>query len=395
MKPIALRGLDFTKDDYIHSKKNDRILLVNIHVNGPKCNFKCPYCLVGDGTHLIDHTSQRKIASVVDQKKWIQEAQLLGSRTVIIDGLYEPLMNLPVVFEIIKYVNALGMVPILVTNGFLITKKIAARLSQANASVFAKINVPMVDQNDPRHIKFVDIQKFLTGVNNNDIYERLKKALHILINEGFTWVKQNHNGRLTTSLAVETVISPQNYDYICELVHQMRKLNIYVHAETIKPQGSAEYEDKFWIPPLKIKALFEEIKKDDDILGIDGYEISPPLAAGTCMRNKASFSITTEGDVIPCPSIEFVLGNLYHTTLEKIVKTNKDVGILRNLEFFLQGDCKKCELLTRGECYGGCRGYTYMALKKKGYRHKDAITASDPYCWRVKTVVDKPGPDSS
>ena len=388
MKPISIKGFDLTVEDYLEANRNGKIVRVGVHINGPQCNFKCPYCLNGQGTHVIDHLENvDNPATFEELQKWIFEAKTLGSRCIIVDGVWEPLMNKEGCFEIMEYINDLGMVPMVVTNGSIMTEKMAKKLYQINATVITKLNVPLVDINDKRYPAIIEIQKKLSGVSKYNVYERLKKSVYLLIDQGFAIARKNEKGNLVTRLGVQTVISPHNYDFIAEMVSQMRKLNIYIHAETIKPQGRAEDERKFWIEKSKIKELFEKVKDDDKKIGIDTGDITPPLASGCCLRHMGTFNITLSGDVIPCPSIELVLGNLRNTTFKDIIDNNPHLKILRNLRQEIRGDCKECELLKKYECYGGCRGYTYMSLMRQGYSVNDALTASDPYCWNVTNIL--------
>ena len=93
------------------------------------------------------------------------------------------------------------------------------------------------------------------------------------------------------------------------------------------------------------------------------------------------------GDFYPCPGIDLKLGNIDTDDLEKIL-ANPYLKIIRNLNKYIQGDCKKCDLFEKHLCYGGCRGTTFQTLIQKQRSIYEALVASDPSCFKVKEVLN-------
>ena len=67
--------------------------------------------------------------------------------------------------------------------------------------------------------------------------------------------------------------------------------------------------------------------------------------------------ISSNLDVMPCPLLPVVLGNLSFTTLEEIFFSESRHKIRKTLSLPPQ-ECKLCSELNK--CKGGCRGRSYV-----------------------------------
>lgn len=379
-----LKGYDIQLRDYLSANKKGGIVRLGLHIKCPKCNLSCPYCLNDEGMHFIGRDDEE--VSISDVKDWIHQAYDLGVKCVVIDGKYEPLSNKKDTFELIEYIRSLNITPILITNLTLFNEDIIKKLNYFKVSVLGKLNVPMTDKTDIFYDTYAEIQQYLTGSSNRNVYDKLLEIINLLIKYEFNEVVYNDDGIPTTRLGVETVITPHNYSYIPILVRQLRELNIYVHGEQVKPQGAAG-DGEFEIRKEEIKVLFENVYQEDIKNEYMRDEITPVYIDGKCIKHLATCNVNVNGDVIPCPSVELYLGNLKKEKLKDIINKNKYVNIIRNLNENIKGDCKECELFKKYKCYGGCRGYTYMYLRQKGYTIDESLVASDPSCWRVENIL--------
>lgn len=381
-----LKGFDITKEELIETSRNNEIIRLGIHVSSRSCNFSCPYCLNDEGTHYIDNKLFKQKASLEEMKSWIDEAGELNVRYVVIDGIFEPLLNKTDTYELIKHIRSLDITPILITNMVLIDDETVKILNEYQVSVIGKLNVPIVDKNHPDFNKFSEIQALLTGYTYKNVYELLLEKIDLLISNGLNINISNKKGGKITRLGIETVITPHNYQYIYDLTKQLREKNIFLLAENVKPQGAAKGKD-FKVSPCEMEKLNNEVVIEDLKNGWDSGVTTPAYLTGKCTKHIGTFNININGDVIPCPSIELVVGNLKQTSLKDIIN-NQYIKILRNLPEYIEGDCKSCEYMKSLDCYGGCRGYTFMYMKNKGYSDYDSLIASDPSCWRVNNVLD-------
>ncbi len=111
-----------------------------------KCNLRCRFCniwMVGDRDPglLKQELSTEEILCI------IRDAKRMGVRLVDIDG-GEPLLR-DDVYEIIREISRLGMSPLLVTNGTLVTKKVAARLVDSGLrAVMVSLDAPEPGRHD-------------------------------------------------------------------------------------------------------------------------------------------------------------------------------------------------------------------------------------------------------
>ncbi len=382
----VLKGLDVTKDQLINANKKKELIRLGLHISSKKCNISCPYCLNEEGIHYVNNDVYNSKATLDEIKNWLKQAKELKVKYVIIDGIFEPLTNQKDTLNILEYLQELEIRSILITNLTLMTKDIAKRLKELNVAILGKLNVPIVNKHDINYGKFAQLQSYLMGLQNKNIYDVLISNINLLIDYGFNKLEYNKDGCKTTRLGLQTIITHHNIEYLPTLASQTRDLNIFFLAERVKPQGAA-VSDEFYISPFEFKELDETIKSDNEKLGYYIRESTPAFINGTCLKHLGTVNININGDVIPCPSVEFIIGNLRKEKLKDIINSYY-AQILRNIKDHIQGDCKHCELFKNLECYAGCRGYTFMYLKHRGFSDYEALVASDPSCWKVKQILN-------
>lgn len=386
-KQLILKGYDTSKEVFREYNKSGKIVRLGIHVSHERCNLSCPYCLNSDdGFHYIDNHLYQSRASLPEMKKWISDAKQVGVRTVVIDGLFEPMMNKECTLNLIRHIRDEGVNPILITNLVLLAREDVIALADCDCAVLGKLNVPLVGAQDPRYQSYVEVQRYLTGNNYADIYEKLRSKIELLQEYNFNSQRNNAEGNPITNLGLQTVIAPQNIAYIPELYRQLSELNIYMHMEPVKMQGGG-YGDTFNLSPCSIKDLWARLKAVNDERNVETMPQNPAYVLHKCLNNLATLNININGDVIPCPSIEVIVGNLRSDLMPQIIR-HRHMQMIRNLEKHLTGSCQECELLRSADCYGGCRGGTFMRLRQIGHSVEESLSASDPSCWRVNKVLD-------
>lgn len=383
MKKIPmLKGYDYRKEDFVKANLNGDLVRVGLNINCRICNLNCPYCFI-EGGKLQESNKElinKEVASVEEVKNWIIQAEELNTKTIVIDGNYEPLTNREDLINIIDCIYHLGIQVILITNMLLLDEELVQILNKYKVSILGKLNVPIVMENHKKYKEYAYIQSYLTGGKINNVYQKLQDKINMLINAGFA--KEETNGDfVTTRLGIETVIVRENYPYIQELYMQMIKKNIYVHAERVKPQGAAS-DSQFYITADKIKTLNEKLKEECEKEGYETCVTNPVYLQNRCLNHMATININIYGEVIPCPSVDLIVGNLKKETMRSILN-NKYMNILRNLPQYIAEPCKSCTLLKNLDCYGGCRGFVFskMLLEKKDIL--SALTEADISCWRA------------
>ncbi|HBC84112.1 MAG TPA: radical SAM protein [Clostridiales bacterium] len=391
-----LLSFELSKEEIYNNAKENKLLRLGVKVNTPlACNWACPYCYAGssensDRPKIKENLYYKGIDPYKDKnwlekmQNWIRQGIEMGVNTVTINGTFEP-ATAPDILNIIKFCRENNIYTTLVTNGTLWSYEQLEELYNLGICILTKLNVPMVDEKNENYKLFCDIQKELSGrkQDSKTVYEEQKKLINDLIKIGFN----KHVGNNCTRLGVESIIAKNNLKYLPDLVKQLRELNIYSHVEVMKLQGFARNNPNLQVTKSEIKQLFQNILDNDIASNFEPWEVKPPYAAGSCYQNLVRVDLKADGNIAPCPGIDLILGNMNENKLEDILK-NEKLKIIRNLEQYIQGDCKNCELFKNKECYGGCRGTVYQTLANNGCSEYECLVGSDPSCHRVKNVLD-------
>jgi radical SAM protein with 4Fe4S-binding SPASM domain len=103
--------------------------------------------------------------------------------------------------------------------------------------------------------------------------------------------------------------------------------------------------------------------------------IEQTLELCNCKAAISSCSITSRGDVIPCPGFkhlhEFVAGNVRHNSLEKIWTSAKVLEDIRKIDYRNLEICSKCSRVDI--CKGRC-------LAQRARKYGDLLKGPDPDC---------------
>ncbi|NDV23248.1 radical SAM protein [Desulfovibrio sp. JC022] len=335
-------GSPFTGAEIKKTLENKQLLTAELELSRV-CDLRCIYCYASSGEKLNNELSFDEIIDAVEQ------CQNLGARKIIILGGGEPMLY-PRIMDAIRYIHSLGLEIELFSNGTRITPEIAAELYELKVQPVIKFN-----SLDPQ------VQDLLAGKNNS--HKAIRKGLNNLLEAGY--------GNGDIPMGAQTIICRQNFNEIPEMWRWLRTRKIIPYFETITDQGRAKDHLELALSPAKIGDLFNKLSRiDREEFGIE-WEPKPPVAAFSCKRHFYSCTITTTGDVIPCPGVDISAGNIRLDTLENIIAQSEVFHNLRNIRQTIIGPCRTCELGE--ECYG-CRG---MAHHLNG-----DYLSSDPLCWR-------------
>lgn len=345
-KDLKIPGLDFTWEEVKESIKNNRILSFDLEFSRA-CNLKCRYCYAG-GKALSKELSLDEIKSVIDQ------AVDLGAKNVVNIGGGEPLMYRHY-WEILKYEREKGLKSITFTNGSFISKEVAKKLFDLKENIALKYN------SDDNKIQDWMVQRKGAG-------KKIKQALKNLLEAGYT--KEG-----SPLLALETVVTKQNYGEIEKLYKRWRRKNIIPYVEILTKQGLAT-ENDLGISPKKGKELFQKLLNYDKKRWGITWPLTPPIAGQTCKRMLYSVYVRSDGNIQPCPGVEIETtdSNVRNRSLKWMLKNLKVFENVRNIYKNLKGKCANCIYSKEFGCYG-CRGTALF--------ESDDYLAEDPSCWYV------------
>ncbi|BCS88440.1 radical SAM/SPASM domain-containing protein [Pseudodesulfovibrio sediminis] len=340
-------GSPFTDDEIDEANKNGRLLTMELELSRA-CNLNCIYCYADSGLPLDNELSYEEIVDTLDQ------GIALGARKIIVLGGGEPMVY-PRIMDVLQAIHERGCEIELFTNGILLTQEIVEKFKEF------KVN-PVIKCNSLKP----DVQDHLAG--KKGAFEGIRKGFQLLLDAGYP-----SNG---LTLGAQTIICQANYTELPEIWRYLRNRDIIPYFEVITEQGRAKTHGSLAVQPKQLQPLFEELSAiDQNEFGVE-WKPKPPVAAFTCRRHLFSCTLTTTGNIIPCPGVDAPAGNIRRHKLADILATATIFKELRDIRQTIKGDCKECELSS--ECYG-CRGMAY--------HHTGDYLASDPLCWRNKSVV--------
>lgn len=334
-------GLEFSPDEIADCRERQGLLSLELELSRA-CNLRCVYCYNSSGAALKNELTLKEIFSVIDQ------AAALGARKIIILGGGEPLLY-PELFSVIKHVVASGLQADLFTNGTMITPEIAEKLFTLKVAVSIKMN--SLDS---------ATQDYLAGCAG--CFEKIKHGINALLDAGYP--NEDH------LLGVESIICKQNYEEIPEMWRWAREKGIVPYFEVLTVQGRALDHKELVVDQPELRKLFENLSIIDDSEFGRKWTPLPPLAASQCARHEYSCTITTIGDVYPCPGVSLSTGNIRDNALDKILHSSQVINELRNIRKNIKGKCFSCKY--KDACYG-CRGNSYHVTGD--------YLAEDPTCW--------------
>lgn len=309
------------------------------------CNYRCPYCYIGEATVSRDELT------IDETKRVIDEAAALGAKKIVILG-GEPLLYNKII-EIIDYINSLDMGAEIFTNGSLLNKTMAAELASRNTRVVIKIN-----SLNP------EIQDELTGI---------KDSLNIALNSIKTLQEAGFDS--AERLGGSSIISSANLAGIVELYSYLRSHQITPYFEVITPQGRVLDNAHLMIEQNELKSVFEEMAEIDRNLGID-WKPQVPLVGSKCLRHWYSALISSTGVVYPCVGVTIKIGHIRDQSLENIIKSSGVIKKLKQYRDLVKQPCQNC---TQSELCYGCRGTAYQLTGD--------FLAADPTCWHYSKAL--------
>jgi len=338
-------GLEFTPQEIADCLKAEGLLSLELELSRA-CNLQCIYCYASSGQPLENELTLEEIFTVIDQ------AVELGARKIIVLGGGEPLLY-PRIFDVIDYILSKKLAVDLFTNGTYINRNIADKLYRRGVAISMKMNS-----------RTPEIQDMLAGKEGT--FAAIEKGLAALKAAGYP--DKDH------TLGIETIVCRQNLAEIPDLWRWARTQSIVPYVEIMTMQGRAAENSSLEVSTDKIRTLFEQLAEIDSREFGRKWEPLPPLAASRCARHEYSCTVTSVGDVNPCPGVSIQVGNIRENSLKDILHTSKVIHELRNIRENIKGRCALCS--HNKLCYG-CRGHAYQVTGDH--------LAEDPICW-----IDKP-----
>ena len=201
---------------------NDRKMLALGLTTAPGCNLSCVYCYTSGGKTDIPKTEWM---GSDDYKRAIDQAASLGARTVVIDGIGEPLLD-PNIRPILSQIYENGMTPLLATNGTLLGEgNTADFLYQVGASLFISM-------------ESLDNDTYSTIVGREGMLPKTLEGIETCIQRGYGGVREK-DGHKVTDIMINAMAMRVNIAEISRLKEFCDEKGILFAARVPGHVGSA------------------------------------------------------------------------------------------------------------------------------------------------------------
>lgn len=289
-----------------------------------KCNLKCVYCYATDRTNSTNRLTRE------DHFKLIDDIHDVSKNSEIVFTGGEPLLC-PYLFELAEYTRNLGHQVHLLTNGTLIDKNNAKKISET----FHLIKISLDGSTS-------DIHESHRGT---DTFEKTARAIDLLI---------QHNAPVQAAMTV----TKKNLHDIDAMTQK------YGSRLTFAPlfvAGRAKKNKSLAITGKEYYEALSSVKGVNPLSYLcSSLSASKQKPIMKCAMGDGEISISESGDIYPCQLLhfpEFKAGNIKKQSLQSIYETSKILKECKNLTVLDIEGCKTCDI--RFICGGGCRARTY------------------------------------
>jgi radical SAM protein with 4Fe4S-binding SPASM domain len=393
---VLYPGMAGMTRDIIEKLKKDgaELLSVDIMVT-QKCNFKCSYCYANSAPGDLPEFTMTEAKDIVQQciKLKVPIINIQGGEPFFwhpkdwtghrgsaiyhfIQYIYDEYKKAKLPLDLVSFTNV-------------------SLIDETGAKILYKLGVGLCCKLDSLVPEVQDELLCTKGGFN-------------LMSKGYTnLVKAGYGKPGSPTISTNTVVTPQNYDYV-EILYKWSRSNgfrpfvipVHVHGR-LQKEGAKEMgldrttiKGKKNLSPLDIKELFEKLAMiDREEFDIQWYPQMPWIENKACSRHLGGIHIRADGIVVPCSEApdHWALGDIRKQKLKDIIK-NPIITRFRCIYDNLHKESKcspnNCDMSAKGLCYG-CRTWSYddSAFDDKGNYDINNLDPEkffdgDPACWR-------------
>lgn len=319
-----------------------------------KCNLSCQHCYRdSDPDVSID-----KELVTEEGKTLLNQIKTAGFKLIIFSG-GEPLVRKDI-FELILYAKEIGLIPVLGTNGILLTEDMCKKLKNSGLSGLA---VSLDSTDSYYHDKFRNLsgawKKSVQGIKNS-----IDSGIRVQIN--MTLTKNNI----------------KDFEKMADFAEEIEAHALHPFFLVPTGRGKDIEEDS-----IKSSSYFNMIKTVLDKQKKVTIELKPtcapqfmPMAKDLeipmrysrgCLAGISYCCILPNGEVHICPYLAVSIGNVRETSFDKLWKESKIFNELRDYSKY-EGRCGACNSV---DICGGCRARAY-------YYSNGNYMAEEPWCYK-------------
>ncbi|WZL72688.1 radical SAM protein [Clostridiaceae bacterium 35-E11] len=304
-----------------------------------RCNLYCKHCY-----RESTSTPEENELSTQEGKKLIEEIAKAGFKILIFSG-GEPILRKDL-YTLIHHAKQIGLIPVLGSNGTLITKEVAQQLKKSGART---IGISLDSLHPNRHDTFRQslgsFEKTLMGIRHC-----LEANLRVQIN---TTVNKNNKDEITkiTDFAETLGASAHHLFFLVsvgrgkDIAEQALNPNEYIDA--IHLILDKQKHTTIELKPTCAPQFMVEAKKQE----------MPMRFSRGCIAGIRYCCLLPNGDVHVCPYLPIKVGNVKNKPFDKIWAESEVFQTLRNYQHY-KGQCGTCPHIT---ICGGCRARAFSA----------------------------------
>lgn len=313
-----------------------------------KCNLMCRHCY-NSSEPQVEELSPSQVHTIADK---------LADSKIFFVSLSggEPLME-PEIWNIIKKFKSRGKLVQLISNGTLVTERIAKKIKEHDVN---------------------SVQISIDGLKETHEYQRGVEGCFDKTVRGVEYLLREN-----VPVVVNTLVFQRNRYEIPELLDKLIQLGVgEFRTSRLILMGRGEDLEKEVLTPEQTKSFIlyileqRETLKDkiqifpDECMSFVGEKIQDyGLSWYGCPAGRTECAVDNKGNVYPCVFLmcdEFCMGNLLESAFDD-VWNSQQFDEFRTIE-------RVCECEIADFCKGGCPAAAYG-------KYND-ITRKDPYCWR-------------
>ncbi|MBF0488515.1 MAG: radical SAM protein [Nitrospirae bacterium] len=327
-----------------------------------RCNLSCGHCYIDAGSAVEPELDTKECTALIDELAAINKSMML----IVTGG--EPMMREDI-FDLIYHASAAGLIPVLGTNGTLITTKNINSLKEAGLRG-AGISIDSTTPAD---------HDLFRGVSGS--WARAIEALKLLREAGIetqldVTVMDNNCADLEKFVALGSELGAKaiNLFFLVCTGRAMRTListaNYNSALRTIMALSKSERR-------LMVRArCAPHIYR---IMHEDGAHIQPGTRG--CLAGRSYMRVDPYGNVTACPYMPDTIGNVKSEPIAAIWNNSINLVTLREGKY--GGRCGRCEYT---EVCGGCRARAFA--DKADFMDEDPLCTYEPKQEKETLKVD-------
>jgi mycofactocin radical SAM maturase len=307
-----------------------------------RCNLQCVHCLSDAGSALKNELSTGECRDLVDQLAALNVFQVNV-------GGGEPFVREDF-FDLLRYAHEKGLVTCVSTNGMLIDKALAGRLSKLTMLYLqVSLDGATAEVNDT--------------IRGGGTYHKIMDAMDCLATQ-------------RVSFSINTVLTRLNFPQLEDLRKLAKAYQADLRVSRFRPSGRGK-ESKNWLGPDKdqLEIFTDWLNEYDLVRTGDSFfcltsENRRRKGLDMCGAAKLTCCISPDGHVYPCAFLQeepFLAGNIRERAFKDLWDHSPIFHQFRSL------DVKSCLECYRFEsCRGGCPAVAY-------HTYRD-LSLPDPEC---------------